>query len=86
MELIRIGKKGQVSIPRKLLEAAGLGPESQVLVEVADDGGLRLRPAAVYPIERYSDARIAEFESENRVSDELRQRAGRLTGRDQGDS
>jgi len=67
METVKIGKKGQVTIPRRVLEAAGLPAESQVIVESEADGSIRLRPAAVYPIELYSADRVADFERENRL-------------------
>lgn len=75
MDTVKIGKKGQVTIPRRVLEAAGLPAESQVIVESEADGSIRLRPAAVYPIELYSDDRIAEFERENRLPDALKEDA-----------
>ncbi|MEX2499863.1 MAG: AbrB/MazE/SpoVT family DNA-binding domain-containing protein [Wenzhouxiangellaceae bacterium] len=81
METVKIGKKGQVTIPRRVLEEAGLPAESQVIVESEADGSIRLRPAAVYPIELYSDDRIAEFERENQLPDSLRERAGSVRKR-----
>jgi len=81
MEIVKIGKKGQVTIPRRVLEEAGLPAESQVIVETEADGSIRLRPAAVYPIELYRDERIAEFERENQVPDSLRERAERALNR-----
>lgn len=75
METVKIGKKGQVTIPRRVLEKAGLPAESQVIVESEADGSIRLRPAAVYPIELYSDERVAEFERENRLPGSVRERA-----------
>jgi len=80
MQTIKIGKKGQVTIPRRILEQAGLAIESQVIVESEADGSVRLRPAAVYPIEIYSDERIAEFERENELPDTLKDRARRALG------
>jgi len=74
MDTVKIGKKGQVSIPRRVLEAAGVEAGSQVIVESEADGSIRLRPVAIYPIEIYSDERVAEFEQENRVSDALKRR------------
>ena len=75
METVKIGKKGQVTIPRRILEEAGLPIESQVIVESEADGSVRLRPAAIYPIELYSDERIAEFERENQLPKTLKDRA-----------
>ncbi len=81
METVKIGKKGQITIPRRVLEAAGLPAESQVIVEPEADGSIRLRPAAVYPIELYSDERIEEFERENRLPGALRRRAEQALSR-----
>ena len=66
MELVKLGRSGQVSIPRAVLKRLGIGPETMMLVEVTVDGGILLRPAGVYPIEIYSDERIAEFLEEDR--------------------
>lgn len=78
MELVKIGRKGQITIPKPVLKAAGLKAEAQLLVDAEADGTIRLRPAAVYPIERYSDERIAEFERENSAPPEVIKRADRL--------
>jgi len=75
METVKIGKKGQVTIPRRVLEEAGLRAESQVIVQSRADGSIRLRSVAAYPVELYSDNRIAEFERENRLPDSLKVRA-----------
>ena len=74
MDTVKIGKKGQVTIPRRVLEATGLTSEAQLIVQPEPDGSIRLRPAAVYPIELYTDQRIVEFEAQNQVSDSLRKR------------
>ena len=81
MDTVKIGKKGQVTIPRRVLEEVGLPAESQVIVESEPDGSIRLRPAAVYPIELYSDDRVAEFELENRLSDSLKERVKKVQNR-----
>jgi len=81
METVKVGKKGQVTIPRRVLEEAGLPAESQLIVESEPDGSIRLRPAAVYPIELYSNDRVAEFELENRLSDSLKKRVEKVQSR-----
>jgi hypothetical protein len=43
-----------------------------LLLDVSDDGVIRLRPAAVLPIEMYTPERIAEFERETEVDPETR--------------
>ena len=61
MELVKLGKKGQVSIPRTVLRELGISAETPMLVETTKDGAIILRPAAVYPVETYSDDRVSEF-------------------------
>ena len=41
-----------------------------LLLDVTDDGVIRLRPAAVLPIETYTPDRIAEFERESDVDED----------------
>ena len=69
MNMTRIGKKGQVSIPKVVLDRLGIEPETVLLVEAGDDGSIVLRPAGVYPVELYSDARVREFLEEDRLTD-----------------
>jgi len=68
METVKLGKKGQISIPKAILEALGLEGEMLLLAEATDDGAILLRPAGVYPIEIYSDARVREFLAEDEMS------------------
>ncbi|HEY3850697.1 MAG TPA: AbrB/MazE/SpoVT family DNA-binding domain-containing protein [Steroidobacteraceae bacterium] len=74
MEAIKLGKNGQIAIPRAVMKRLNLKGDETLLLEVSDDGVIRLRPAAVLPIEMYSDARISEFESESTVDEETRNR------------
>lgn len=75
MELVKLGKKGQVTIPRSVLRKAGITEEGPLLVTTTDNGGILLRPAAVYPIEMYTDERIREFEEANDVPEDLIEKA-----------
>lgn len=68
METVRLGKKGQVSIPKAILRRLGLTGDELLLVDTTPDGGILLRPAGVYPIEVYSDQRIQEFAREDRMT------------------
>jgi AbrB family looped-hinge helix DNA binding protein len=61
MNVVKLGKKGQVSIPKSVLTQLGLGGESLLIVDAMQDGSIVLRPAGVYPIEMYSDERVKEF-------------------------
>lgn len=67
MDMVKLGKKGQVSIPRAVLKRIGIDGEVPLLVETTEDGAILLRPAGVYPVEMYSDARIDEFLQEDRL-------------------
>lgn len=74
MELAKIGKKGQLTIPRSVLRAAGITEESRVMLEATVDGAIVLRPVAVYPIEMYSDERVREFEETNTIPPAMEKR------------
>ena len=70
MQLVKLGKKGQVSLPKALLLRAGISGETPLLVDATDDGAIVLRQADVYPMEIYSDERIASFLEEDRMTPE----------------
>ena len=70
MQLIKLGKKGQVSLPKSILQQAGISGETPLLVDATDDGAIVLRQAGVYPIEIYSDERITSFMEEDRMTPE----------------
>lgn len=67
MELAKIGKKGQLTIPRSVLRAAGIADEARVVLEATADGAIVMRQVAVYPIESYSEERVREFEETNTI-------------------
>jgi AbrB family looped-hinge helix DNA binding protein len=77
MDVVRLGKKGQVSLPKATLRRLGLTGESLLLVEVTPDGGILLKPAGVYPIEIYSEKRVGEFLAEDRLTPKEQQRVKR---------
>ncbi len=68
MEMVKLGKKGQVSIPKSVLRRVGITGEAPMLVETTEDGAIVLRQAAVYPVEIYSDARVEEFLGEDSIT------------------
>jgi len=70
MELAKLGRKGQLSIPRSVLKRLGIDGETLLAVDVTDDGSIILRQVGIYPLEIYSDARVAEFEEADRMSSE----------------
>ena len=66
MNPIKLGKKGQLSLPAAVLRKMGIQGATTLLIEATDDGAVILRPAAVYPVEVYTEARLKEFEDANR--------------------
>ena len=75
MDIVKLGKKGQVSIPKAILRKLALQDESMLLVEPTPDGGILLRPAGIYPIERYSETRLQEFAQEDALTPKEAKRA-----------
>ena len=78
MELAKLGKKGQVTIPRPVLKRLGLEGEVPLTVETTTDGAIVLRQAVLVPIEIYSNERIKEFEASSRIDRKLLSAARRL--------
>jgi AbrB family looped-hinge helix DNA binding protein len=66
MDVIKLGKKGQLSLPAAVLRKMGIEGAAMLLIEATDDGAVILRPAGVYPVEVYTEARLKEFEEANR--------------------
>jgi AbrB family looped-hinge helix DNA binding protein len=71
MNVVKLGRKGQVSIPKAVLDALHLEGEQWLIVDTTDDGAIVLRPAGVAPIELYDDARIAAFLEEDALTPDL---------------
>jgi len=67
VDTVKLGRNGQLSLPRAVMKRLHLQGNETLLLDVTDDGVIRLRPAAVLPIELYTPERIAEFESESEV-------------------
>jgi AbrB family looped-hinge helix DNA binding protein len=65
-ESLRVGKRGTVVLPAKLRRQFGMEEGAMIIAEALAEGIL-LRPAAVVPVEIYSDARRAEFLLNNAV-------------------
>jgi AbrB family looped-hinge helix DNA binding protein len=68
MDLVKLGKKGQVTIPKGVLRKTGITEDAPLLVEAAPDGSIVLRQAGVYPIEVYTGDRVREFENADRMT------------------
>lgn len=61
---IQINERGSLTLPKSLRRLLGFEKGGIVLADRSEDGVI-LRPAVVYPIEMYSDERIAEFDAED---------------------
>jgi bifunctional DNA-binding transcriptional regulator/antitoxin component of YhaV-PrlF toxin-antitoxin module len=63
-KVININERGTLTLPRELRRRLGVNGSSQVVAEVTDEGIL-LRAGATFPVEIYSDERLAEFDRHN---------------------
>ena len=70
MNLVKIGKKGQVTIPKGILREVGISGEAPLSVETTKDGTIVLRQVGVYPIEIYTEDRTKEFKGQDRSTAE----------------
>jgi AbrB family looped-hinge helix DNA binding protein len=73
-EVVKLGKKGQLNVPREVMERLGLHGGDMLLLEVDDEGAIMLRPTGVYPLEIYGDERVAEFAEADDLSPQERKR------------
>jgi bifunctional DNA-binding transcriptional regulator/antitoxin component of YhaV-PrlF toxin-antitoxin module len=60
MTTIQINKRGTLTLPKELRKKLGLEKEGIIMAELSEKGVL-LKPAIAFPIELYSDSRVAEF-------------------------
>ena len=82
MPLVVLGEKGQVTIPRLVRKQMHLNGGDPLLLDVAPDGSIVLKPAGVYPVEIYTQERLMKFARENRLRAPERKRLTRaLHGR-----
>lgn len=59
---IQINKRGTLTLPKALRRTLGVDRGGLVMVETAAEGIL-LRPSVTFPIEIYTDERVAEFDA-----------------------
>jgi len=67
---LTVTSRGVVTLPAKLRQSLGIKADDQLIAETTPEG-LLLRPAVTLPVEIYSDARIAEFDREERELEKL---------------
>ncbi len=76
MNLVKLGKKGQVTIPKAVRDALAVEGATWWTVDATADGAIVLRQAFADTIELYDDARIADFLSEDALPPDLAARVG----------
>jgi AbrB family looped-hinge helix DNA binding protein len=72
MKTVKLGRNGQLSLPKAVMKRLHLRGNEILLLDVTDDGVIQLRPAAALPIEMYTPERIAEFERESGIDEVTR--------------
>jgi AbrB family looped-hinge helix DNA binding protein len=63
-KVININDRGTLTLPKELRRRLGVNGNSQVVAEETEEGIL-LRAGVTFPIEIYSDKRLAEFDRHN---------------------
>jgi bifunctional DNA-binding transcriptional regulator/antitoxin component of YhaV-PrlF toxin-antitoxin module len=63
-KVININERGTLTLPKELRQRIGLTGEGQVVAEETAEGIL-IRAGATFPVEIYTDKRVAEFTRHN---------------------
>jgi bifunctional DNA-binding transcriptional regulator/antitoxin component of YhaV-PrlF toxin-antitoxin module len=63
-KVININQRGTLTLPKEMRRRLGVKAAGQVVAEETDDGVL-LRAGATFPVEIYSEKRVAEFRQNN---------------------
>jgi bifunctional DNA-binding transcriptional regulator/antitoxin component of YhaV-PrlF toxin-antitoxin module len=63
-KVININDRGTLTLPKELRRRLGVNVNGQVVAEETDEGIL-LRAGVTFPIEIYSEKRLAEFDRHN---------------------
>ena len=66
-KVININERGTLTLPKEMRRRLGVSRRAQVVAEETDEGIL-LRPGVTFPVELYSDERLAEFRRNNEES------------------
>jgi bifunctional DNA-binding transcriptional regulator/antitoxin component of YhaV-PrlF toxin-antitoxin module len=63
-KVININGRGTLTLPKEMRQRLGVTQNAQVVAEETADGIL-LRAGVTFPVEIYSDERLAEFKQSN---------------------
>ena len=72
-ETLIVSGRGQITLPASIRKQLGLAAGSAVIIEERD-GQMTLKPAAVLEIDTYSDRQIADWDREDALGADERQR------------
>ena len=61
MNMIQVNERGTLTLPKLMRKPLGLTKGGILLAELSEQGVL-LKPSVAFPVEMYSDARVAEFD------------------------
>jgi len=64
IKVIHINDRGTLTLPKAMRRRLGVDHNTQVVAEETDEGIL-LRPGVTFPVELYSENRVAEFRRHN---------------------
>ncbi len=64
IKVLNINDRGTLTLPREMRLRLGLDHNAQVVAEETSEGIL-LRPGVTFPVEMYSEERLAEFHRHN---------------------
>jgi bifunctional DNA-binding transcriptional regulator/antitoxin component of YhaV-PrlF toxin-antitoxin module len=67
-KVICINDRGTLTLPKKMRQRLGVDRNAQQVVAEETDDGILLRPGITFPLELYSDKRLAEFRRNNEES------------------
>ena len=66
-KVIQINDRGTLTLPKEMRRRLGIERNAQVVAEETEEGIL-LRPGVTFPVELYSEKRVAEFRRNNEES------------------
>lgn len=81
MEIVRLGKQGEVQLPPAILQELGLSAEASLSVEATQGGEIILRPLDGpfdHLIEIYDEARLREFAEADKITPDEAEQVARL--------
>jgi bifunctional DNA-binding transcriptional regulator/antitoxin component of YhaV-PrlF toxin-antitoxin module len=66
-KVVNINTRGTLTLPKAMRRRLGVNGNAQVVAEETDEGVL-LRAGVTFPVEVYSDNRLAEFRRNNEAA------------------